>query len=141
MSKKISMILTVLSLVLGLVLCLGAEFLFSACGADEDGSYMRCHWAQMAVVAVAAVLIVIYVLALLVRDARVRAGLVLATVPMSVAVMLIPGTVIGLCMMATMHCRAMLRPACLVLGLVMAVIALIHGLLLIKGEKKDVLSK
>ncbi len=137
MKNKLTLVMHIISLLLSLLLALGAQFLFCACGAQEDGSYMRCHWAQLSVVTCGVILLVIFLMILLVRERNIKIGLLMASLPVCVATMLFPGTIIGLCMMNTMHCQAMLRPAAIALGVVLFLLSLMEILMLRKGEKNE----
>ena len=82
-----------------LLFLLGLLFVFSPCGAKEDGGWMSCHWAAQALKGVAAL------------------ALVLA--------LLIPGRLIGLCMMASMRCRSLMAPAVTVFSVLLLALALL----------------
>lgn len=123
MKKNLSGILTGILTVLGLLLSVGVQLVFHACGAGEDGSYMSCHWAQMAVVAIGAVIAVTGAAALAVRDRKIRMGLVAAVIPAALAAVLVPNVLIRLCMMDTMHCNHVMRPAVLIFGILAMIIS------------------
>ncbi len=101
----------ILLLVLSVAFLIGSRTVFLPCGAQEDGSWMTCHWAGQAVSGLAAVLVVLAVLHILLSDARIKTGLSVAVLPVAVLTILIPGTLIPLCMMDTMRCHAVMRPA------------------------------
>ena len=101
-------------LLLSLALCLGVKLVFHACGMKEDGSYMNCHWAEQAVFAVSAGLTITSVLRLFL-DRKAKAGAALAMSVTATFTALIPGVCIRLCMMDTMRCHAVMRPAVIIL--------------------------
>ena len=118
-------------LLLSAVLLIGVLTVFAPCGPKEDGSWMTCHWAGRAVAGAAAALTVIAALRLIVREARL--GLGLAMLPVSLLALLLPGKLIGLCMMAEMRCRSVMSPAVTVLSLLIAATAAIDIYLQKKG--------
>ena len=62
-------------------------------------------------------------LALVIRRPSVRAGLYLGMVPAALAAAVLPGGVIPLCMMATMRCQSVMKPAMLLTGILIALLA------------------
>lgn len=111
-----SKLLSVVLLALSIFLTLGTPFLFHACEAGADGSYMLCHWAQRAITGAAAVLALLHIFHLLAKDPKSRAAFLIAGIPVTVLAMLIPGRLVPLCMMADMRCQAIMRPAVLTIG-------------------------
>ena len=90
---------------------LGMLTVFGPCGPKEDGSYMNCHYAGIAVTGTAALLLVLAALHLLMAGRRFKTVLSLVMIPAAAAGALIPGNVIHLCMMTNMRCHAVMRPA------------------------------
>ena len=99
-------------LVCSLVVAIGSVTFLGPC-VHEDGSVGACHWASRALLGLGCLLAVLSVLALLVRPART--GIYLSILPVCILGMLTPGTLISLCRMSTMHCRAVMQPSMLVL--------------------------
>ena len=101
-----------LILLLSLIVSVGSVSFLGPC-ADEDGSFGACHWAGRALLGLGCLLAVLSVLTLLVRPART--GIYLSILPACILGMLTPGTLISLCRMSTMHCRAVMLPSMLIL--------------------------
>lgn len=97
-------------LLLCALLFLGTLTVFRACGPKEDGGFMTCHWAGRAVTGASALLFCLSAARFIVKDPGARAGLSLAVLLAAVFTALLPGTLIDLCMMGGMRCRALLRP-------------------------------
>ena len=128
--KKSLSILALVQLIACLLFLVGLLTVFAPCAPKEDGGFMTCHWAGNAAAGLAAVLCVMSVIRLAARDRRLRMGLDLAVIPTALLAALTPGRLIGLCMMADMRCRSVMRPAMLVFSvliLVLAGIDLIHN--------------
>ena len=102
----------VIVLVLSLLLAIGSQTFMGAC-VHDDGSLGACHWAARALSGIGGLLAVLAILALLVK--KERAGLYLAMVPTALLGVFTPGTLINLCGMATMRCRALMKPATMIL--------------------------
>lgn len=121
-----------------LLVCLaflaGLFSFLAPCGPKPDGGFMVCRWAGRAVTGLAAVLCVIAALRLLMKDARIRAGLDLAAIPTALLAALTPGRLINLCMMADMRCRSVMRPGILVFSVL--ILALAAADLIVNGKKK-----
>ena len=94
----------------------------------EDGSFAACHWAGQAMLGIGLLLAVLSLTALLVKDGRVRAGILFAAAAAAVLGIFVPGTLINLCGMATMRCRAVMRPAMTLLCVLTAVSSLAGGI-------------
>ena len=113
---------------------LGLLFLFGPCGAKEDGGWMTCHWAGQALKGVAALELALGLLHLLPGRAGLKQGLDLAIALAAVLALLIPGHLIGLCVVASMRCRSAMTPAVTVFSVLLLVLAVID--LLIQRKKK-----
>lgn len=97
----------------------GVLFVFHPCLPNADGSWMTCHWAGNAVAGLAGVLVVISAAHLLVRGDQVKLGLSLAVVPVALLACLVPENVIHMCMMRSMRCHTVMRPAVIVCAALM----------------------
>lgn len=118
----------ILLLVGSIVLCAGIKLAFHACAPKDDGSWMACHWAEQAVFASAIGMCITAVLRLFL-GARERAGAALAMSVTAVMTALLPGIFIHLCMMDTMRCHAVMRPAVIILCALIAVIGVVDAVL------------
>ena len=116
MMKKNS-ITEIFRLCIALFFVFGSKTVFQACAIKEDGSWMTCHWANQSVFAMACVILVICVLSFIVKDRKVKTGLDLSILPVCIACLLLPGKIIGLCMMNTMRCHTLMKPAVIVCSL------------------------
>ncbi len=117
------------------VLTVGPLTFFKACGA-HDGKYMACHWAQNAVVLLGAVLILIALLRIILPDIGIKTGLSISAALVSASVILIPGRVIALCMMDTMRCHSIFRPAVTVTAAVLLAISVIDIVIGLKKTRR-----
>lgn len=95
----------------------GILTLFAPCGPKDDGSWMSCHWAGNAVAGIAAILLLVSVIHLFIPNEKVKAGLSIAMIPTALLSLLLPGSIIALCMMDTMRCRAVMRPGAIVMSI------------------------
>ena len=101
-----------LLLLLAAVIILGSQTFLSPC-VHEDGSFGACHWAGQSLLGLGCVLLIAAVISLCVR--RARTGIYFGALPVCVLGILTPGTLIDLCRMSTMRCRAVMQPAMIIL--------------------------
>ncbi len=119
-------IIPVLALLLSVLLTFGSVFLFHACEPMEDGSWMMCHYAQLVVTVFGAVIMAICILRIIIpASLNAARGLSLACIPVSAACIMIPQNIIPLCMMDTMRCHSVMRPAVIVIGIMIIVLSII----------------
>lgn len=122
---------------LSLVFLLGILTVFRPCGPREDGSWMSCHWAGRAVAGAAGAMLLLSLLRLLVRPGA-RQGLDLALLVLAGLAILLPGHLIGLCMMHDMRCHTLTAPCTAVLSLLIAAAAAADLILsLRKGRRNE----
>ena len=111
---KASRICACLMLVLAALIAVGSQSFLGPC-VHADGSHGACHWAARALLGEGCALCAIALIALLVKSAKVRLGASLGATPICVLGLLTPGTLIDICRMSTMTCRALMRPAMMML--------------------------
>ena len=105
--------------IISVIIALGTAFIFHACGAKEDGSFMNCHWAERVVIGLGILMTFLSCAHLCTSSAQAKMGLSLSLAAVSVFTALVPGVVIKLCMMKDMRCHTVMRPAVTVLCAVM----------------------
>ena len=105
-----SNIFKIAELVFALVLTIGSFTVFAACPVGED-HVMACHYAQLAVTTLGLILTIQALAALLIQSDKVRLGIAISQVPLTVAVFFVPGTIFNLCMMSSMRCISVFKPA------------------------------
>ena len=115
------------ALLLSAVTAAGSVSFLGPC-VHEDGSFGACHWAGQAMLGIGLLLAALSLTALLVKDGRLRAGILFAAAAAAVLGIFVPGTLISLCGMATMRCRAVMRPAMTLLCALTAVSCLAGGI-------------
>ena len=133
---KLHTICEIIILILCLLLSAGVNIFFPACGPKDDGSYMNCHNAQMAVSIAGAILLLLEVFSALCSRKKLALLLQALMIPGAILTMLLPQTIIHLCMMPDMQCRAVMRPAVLVIGALILVFSIIRTAMLAVGGKK-----
>ena len=101
---------TLISAAVGLLLAVGVMTVFSACGPKEDGTWMRCHQAQIAVAVCGMALVVLFALTAVVKSKTAVLLLNIAALVISVIAFLIPGTLVHMCFLDHMRCQAVLKP-------------------------------
>lgn len=134
---KAGIILSCVIIFFGALLAVGSRLWFTACGAQEDGSYMSCHWSEIVVSFLGIVIAVQGVTALLMKERKAQGAAFACTIPAAVLCCFVPGVIISICAMSSMHCRAALRPAAIAIGAAAAIIALAGAVYGLKGSGKD----
>ena len=114
-----------ITLIASLLLAIGAVSFFAACGPNDEGEWMTCHYAQNIVALFGLLLAVLSLLRLCLPDRFMTdRGLLLAIATSALCCMFVPGILIPLCMMETMRCHAIMRPASIVLCTIIFICAL-----------------
>ena len=131
-TRKTRKITDYIILILGAVYVIGILTFAKACGKTEEGSWMSCHWAQQAVLAFAAVLLVIALLHFILSNNRIKQGLSIASILCAAAAAAVPGILISLCMMDTMRCHSVMRPFTIVMSGLWIIAAFLDILLNLK---------
>ncbi len=122
---KRSFIPAIIIIVISIMMTIGSQTFLSPC-IHEDGSFGSCHWAGQAILGLGCVMGILAVLALCIK--RARSGIYLSILPVCILGILMPGILIPLCRMSTMHCRMVMQPAMIILfsaALLCSVIGLI----------------
>ena len=122
----------VIIFVLALAAAVGSQTFLSPC-IHEDGAFGSCHYAGQALFGLALLMTAEGVLAAVWNNAGIRRGIFLSVLLAGILGILIPGTLIGLCSMAAMRCRAVMRPAMTILFSLMCVTA--AGGIVLTGER------
>ena len=102
----------ILILIFSALIVTGSLTFLSAC-VHEDGTFGACHWAERMLTGLGCVTCALAGLALFCE--RARLGIYMSLIPCSVLGILTPGILIDLCHMSTMRCRAVMRPAMVIL--------------------------
>ncbi|MBQ6385713.1 MAG: DUF4418 family protein [Lachnospiraceae bacterium] len=133
MSEKKSIFAWIPAILSGLLI-IGTLTVFRACGPKEDGTWMHCHTAQNDIALAGAVIFVLLVAAALIKNRRLSAALFAAAALGCVIVVLIPGTLVSMCMMTTMRCHAVMKMFARIMGVLTAVSSLIAALRMGRGK-------
>ena len=128
-----------LLLVFSAVELAGVRTFFAPCGPKEDGSWMSCHWAGQAVTGAAVVLVVLALIHLAVRSPEMKLGLDVGLLAAAVYTALVPGRLIGLCMMPDMRCHQLMTPGVTVCSVLVLAAAVADAALIgRKGKRHEV---
>lgn len=120
------------ALALSLAAAIGS-FTFLAPCVHDDGTVGACWWAGRALLGLGCLLAVLSVFTLL--SARARFGTYLSAIAVCAAGILTPGTLISLCRMDSMRCRAVMQPAMVILFAAAGLAALLGALFCMKEQK------
>lgn len=107
-------VLTVILLVLAVIIAVGSVTVLGPC-VHEDGSEAPCTGTGRAILADGILLAVLSVLLLFIKAPKMRLILFMITAVAALAGILMPGTLLPVCKMDTMHCRMVMQPAMIIL--------------------------
>lgn len=114
----------ILLLVFAAMMAIGSVTVLGPC-VHPDGSAGPCADTGRAILIDGCVMAALALLALLIRKPGVRIILFAAAFCAAVVGVLLPGTLMPLCKMDTMHCRAVMQPAVMILSGAAAITSLI----------------
>ena len=124
-TKKIKFgISDIILLLLSIIFLVGILTFFKTCGPKNDGSWMTCHWAGNTVTGLADILTVISFLQLIIPDSKIKIGLSVSIIPISILAIFIPGTLINICMTNIMRCNAIMRPSVTIMSVLMIIFSI-----------------
>jgi len=101
-------------LILAAVIAIGSVTVLGPC-VHEDGSEAPCTRAGRAVLCAGCILAVLAALILFIRKPSIRIALFCISLCVAALGIALPGTIFPLCRMDTMHCRAVMQPAMMIL--------------------------
>lgn len=113
---------------LALLLTLGTATVFSACGAKDDGTWMRCHSAQTTIAWISLALTAALLLAAFITNKGIRAALYFAAAAGSVFVFLMPGTIMPMCALHTMRCFTVMQPFVRIMSVFTGICSIVLGI-------------
>ena len=119
-------------LVISLIAAIGSLTFLSPC-VHDDGSVGACWWAGRSLLGLSCLLAVLSVFTLL--SGRARFGIYLSGIAVCAVGILTPGTLISLCRMSSMHCRAVMQPAMIILFATAGLSSLLGALSCRKEQK------
>ena len=111
--KKIS---GYVSAIIGLLLVLAPKFITPVCPPMENGMFMKCHWMGNMTMGIGAVILVLAIIFIIVKDSKISLGLAISNIAIGVLEILNTHVLIGGCMKADMACRAKTIPFCTLLA-------------------------
>ncbi len=114
MSRK--KILGYISAIIGFLLVLAPKFITPVCPPMEDGMFMKCHWMGNMTMGIGAVILVLSIIFIIVKDSKISLGLAISNIAIGVLEILNTHVLIGGCMKADMACKAKTIPFCTLLA-------------------------
>ena len=109
-------ILGYISAIIGLLLALAPKFITPVCPPMENGMFMKCHWMGNMTMGMGAVILVLAIIFIVVKDSKISLGLSISNIAIGILEILNTHVLIGGCMKADMACRAKTIPFCTLLA-------------------------
>jgi hypothetical protein len=122
------------TVMLGLLVALGPQFLFKVCAPMGHG-FSRCHWSGQGEIGVGALIAALGIALLIFTESNVRLGLTIGVFFSSIIALCIPHALIGGCGMMSMACRRVAFPALTVIGFILLSGAAANAAYLIREKK------
>lgn len=119
---------------LGLLTALIPTVIFKVCAA-MDGKFMKCHWTSQVEVALGITVLALGLLIVLAKENAASSAYAAASAINGVLVILIPTVVIGVCGSADMPCNSGTKPALIIAGALVIVVALINTISYLASKK------
>ena len=130
---RIKRIFAILFLAIGILLFLTPGTLAPVCPIMPDGSYMKCHWMDIAEQGLGAVIAFGGILALL-SPKQLGAGIAAMNLGLGVLSFLFAKSLIGGCKMHDMACNLYTRPMVYFLSVLLISVSAVYLLLALRGE-------
>ena len=131
---RLKRVFAVLMLALGILLFLTPGTITPVCPAMPDGSFMKCHWMDIAEQGLGAVIVFGGVLALRSPE-KLGAGIAAMTLGLGVLSFLFAKSLIGGCKMHDMACNLYTRPMVYFLSGLLVAVSAVYLLFALRGEK------
>ena len=122
---------------MSLLLVFGVLTVFSACGMKDDGTWMKCHGAQTAVAKLGGAMTVLFFLAAVLRNRALKTVLYELGIIGSVAVFLLPETILPMCMMRTMRCYMVMQPFVRIMAVLIAATCVTSGMQALRQNNQE----
>ena len=132
--KKLCNIVT---LILSLILSVGVMTFADACHNKMMGKWMHCHYVQMDVFYIGIGLIVVSLPALFIKNEKIALISAFVQMALEVVAILLPGTIMDMCMMHTMRCYSVMKPFVTVMGILVIISALAGEIVNLLGGKQQ----
>ena len=134
--KKNFSLPVLLSFIASAVLFVGVLTVFRACAQTDEGMWMNCHYVELALAAIGiAATVITFLNMILIRKIKTKIIFTVLVFILSVIAILLPGRLVSMCMMDTMRCHMLMRPAVDILCVLFIIIELI-GIFFINREGK-----
>jgi hypothetical protein len=124
------------TVVLGLLIAFGPQFIFKVCSFVED-NFPRCHWSAQAEIGMGMIIAALGVCLIVLDEEKTRLGLTIGILLADIIVLFIPHKLIGGCGMMTMDCRRVAFPALSLIGGLLLVGAVANIFFLERNMQKE----
>ena len=121
--------------ILGILTAIGPQTIFAVCDAME-GKFMKCHWTAQAELGNGAIIAILGFL-LFLSSKKIRVGLQIALLALSVNSILLPNLLIGVCGGNHMSCHSLTLPALNVIGAVSIIVGIINLIYLLRIKNRE----
>lgn len=134
--KKNICVLDIILCVISVFFLVGIFTVFHPCGPKDDGTWMACHNAGNVVKIFAALLVIFSAVQVFIKNKFAKITLSGISAVIAFISALIPTCIMKLCMMKTMRCHAVMKPAVVIFSILIIILCLVDIFMQAKKSKK-----
>ncbi len=127
----------ILNLIAALVLSVGIMTVFQACALQDNGSWMKCHDAQLYIFYIGIVITLLSLLYIFINSRLSK--LIINTLVIGLAILqaFLPGNILSMCSLFSMRCYTIMKPFSIIMGVILVLLSVIKMIPLFKEGKKE----
>ncbi len=112
-----------LTLVASIILSIGVMTVFKACSMKDDGTWMKCHSVQIYIFYIGIVISIFSLFAIFIKNKSVEIGISVVVAVLGVLQVLLPETLMSMCMLHSMRCYSVMKPFVIIMGVVIVILS------------------
>ncbi len=124
--------LDLLSLIVAVLLSVGIMTVFEGCAMQDDGTWMRCHNAQLYTFYVGIAITVLALAYIFIKDSLAKLIINVIVIALAIFQALVPGNVVRLCSLYSMRCYTVMKPFSIIMGVVLVLLSVIKIVYLLR---------
>ncbi len=117
--------LDVLNLIVAVVLSVGIMTVFEGCALQDDGTWMKCHNAQLYIFYVGIAITILSLVYMFIKSKAVKLIINIIVIALAVLQALIPTKIIKMCSLYSMRCYTVMKPFSIIMGVILVLLSII----------------
>ncbi len=129
--------LDILNLIAAVILTVGIMTVFDGCALKDDGTWMKCHNAQLNIFYIGIVITVLSLAYMFIKSKLLK--IIINVVEMGLAILqgLMPGVIVNMCSFYFMRCYTIMKPFSIIMGAILVLLSIIKIVSVLKEKKKE----